>query len=113
MTNSLKTWWRGLKHKTDHIVSFIALILSFIGVVTSFAKPFTDATYILLLIIVICIIYIVISGLIKREIMFRLGRQNSHVSFKENQRDFVIAILFYSIVIIIIIYNTIKIKFFI
>lgn len=113
MTNSLKTWWLGLKHKTDHIVFFIALILSFIWIVTSFGKPFTNITYILLLIIVMCIIYIVISGLVKREIMFRLGHQNSHVSFKENQRDFVIAILFYSIIIIVILYNAIKIKFFI
>ena len=59
MTNSLKTRWQGLKHKTDHIVFFMALILSFILVVTSFGKPFTNITYILLLIIAIFIIYFV------------------------------------------------------
>ena len=113
MTNSLKTWWKGLKFKNDHIVLFISIIVSLIFLVTAFGKPFTNMTYILLLVIVICVIYIIISGLTKGEIMLRLGRQKSHISFKENRRDFVIAILVYSIVVIIILYNLIKIKFFI
>ena len=59
MANSLKSWWQGLKHKTDYIVFFMALILSFIWMITSFGKTFTNITYILLLTIVICIIHIV------------------------------------------------------
>ena len=112
MTN-LKTWWQGLKYKNDHIILFTTIIASLIVVVTSFGKSFTNGFYFILLIIVICVFYIIINGLIKGEIIFRLDRQNGHINFKQNRRDFIIVVLAYSVVVIIILYNSIKLKFYI
>lgn len=96
-----------MKKKNIDIV--ILLILVIVGsIVIGIKVGTTRDTYYLNfvgLLLGFGILYIPISGLIRKKIIFSFGR---YISFKEKPRDFIIGFIFYLIIAIIIMYSSLK-----
>lgn len=97
------------KNNLDRIILSVLIIGIGVLVIRAFTTQLSTQYYVLGFIIGMCILYLLIDGLVRRRIMFSFNR---YIELKEKPKDFLIVVIFYVIVVIRILYNSLKLIFF-